>query len=1101
MADKLAGITEGTKLHAIYAADQEYYAAVVVAVSSSKARAKKPVKVSYNGWEDDEVWVSIDDLKSKKLGLPTKASNESTGKSSAKSQAKAKPKAKAKTKVEEKKPDFSEMTKGLKIQVKAADDGKFYAAEVVAVSTNKAQIKMHWVGYTSASDEWVGPDRIKSKHLKFVSPNAKLKLDKKNYAFVFIKPHAVTDKVKALAKEGLEKNGIKILKEGRIKGEVIDKKKLIDQHYYAIASKATILKPDQLNVPEDKFQAQFGLSWKDALASGKVFNAMDGCAKLDIDADQMDAEWAKCKAAKKLIKFGGGFYCGLVEVDGKEPLYVFNGFFMSMRSKFTAPGTEIYYYWVEWDPAKLSWTDFRGKVLGPTDPAEASKDSLRGEILAKWQELGLKSEPNVGDNGMHASASPFEAFAENNNWMSVPIPQNMFAARMLAARVPMGVIKAWSVDPQVKINADGKMGSIFDQLEDLDADACLAKVVELDKLNKPPTKNSAFVFIKPHAVTDKVKELAKAGLEKHGIKILKEGSIKGEVIDKKKLIDQHYYAIASKATILKPDQLNVPEDKFKEQFGVTWKDALASGKVFNAMDGCEKLGIDADQMDAQWAKCKAAKKLVKFGGGFYCGLVEVEGKDPLYVFNGFFMSMRSKFTMPGTEIYYYSVEWDTANLSWADFRSKVLGPTDPAEAPKDSLRGEILTNWKDLGLKSEPNVGDNGMHASASPFEALAERSNWMGIPIAKDRFGRQLLNERIPMGAIKAWSVDPQVTINAEGKQGSIFDQLEDMDADDLIAKAVELDKFNRPPAKNTAFVFIKPHAVTDKVKSLAKAGLEAKGIKILKEGSIKGEVIDKKKLIDQHYYAIASKATILKPDELNVPDDKFEAQFGVSWKDAMASGKVYNAMDGCAKLGIDADQMDAAWAKCKAAKKLVKFGGGFYCGLIDTVEGKDAVYVFNGFFMAMRSKFTQKGTQIYYYSVEWDPKELSWADFRNKVLGPTDPVEAPKDSLRGEILAKWKDLGLASEPNVGDNGMHASASPFEAFAERNNWMGVPIFRDRFGKLMLSEGMTMDTIKAWSVDPQVNIEAGKKGSIFDALEDMDADPCLAKVVALSALN
>merc|ERR1712107_27190 len=105
-----------------------------------------------------------------------------------------------------------------------------------------------------------------------------------------------------------------------------------------------------------------------------------------------------------------------------------------------------------------------------------------------------------------------------------------------------------------------------------------------------------------------------------------------------------------------------------EQFGITWKDALASGKVFNAMDGCKELGIDADALDKEWAKCKAAKKLVKFGGGFYCGLVEVDGKTPLYIFNDFFMSMRSKFTKPGTQIYYYSVEWDPKSLSWEDFR-------------------------------------------------------------------------------------------------------------------------------------------------------------------------------------------------------------------------------------------------------------------------------------------------------------------------------------------------------------------------------------------------------------------------------------------------
>ena len=107
----------------------------------------------------------------------------------------------------------------------------------------------------------------------------------------------------------------------------------------------------------------------------------------------------------------------------------------------------------------------------------------------------------------------------------------------------------------------------------------------------------------------------------------------------------------------------------------------------------------------------------------------------------------------------------------------------------------------------------------------------------------------------------------------------------------------------------------MTDAVKSLVKAGLDAKGLKILKEGSITGELIDKKKLIDQHYYAIASKATSLKPDQLSVPEDKFQAQFGPSWKDSLASGKVFNAMDGCEKLGIDADGLDKEWAKYKAA------------------------------------------------------------------------------------------------------------------------------------------------------------------------------------------
>ena len=65
-------------------------------------------------------------------------------------------------------------------------------------------------------------------------------------------------------------------------------------------------------------------------------------------------------------------------------------------------------------------------------------------------------------------------------------------------------------------------------------------------------------FIKPHAVTDKVRELAMAGLKKAGLKIVKERSIKADVLDKKRLIDQRYHAIASKATSLKPENLKVP---------------------------------------------------------------------------------------------------------------------------------------------------------------------------------------------------------------------------------------------------------------------------------------------------------------------------------------------------------------------------------------------------------------------------------------------------------------------------------------------------------------------------------------------------------------
>jgi len=349
----------------------------------------------------------------------------------------------------------------------------------------------------------------------------------------------------------------------------------------------------------------------------------------------------------------------------------------------------------------------------------------------------------------------------------VPVERDPFGARVLAAGIPAATIKEWSVDPQVK----GK--SVFDSLEDTDSDECVKRLVALNA----PT-NSAFVFIKPHANTNKVQTLVAAEFGARGIKILQEGELTGAQIDAGMLIDQHYYAIASKATLLKPEQMPVPKAKFQEKFGLDFDKAVADGLVFNALDACKQLEIDAAGLDAAWGKADK----IKFGGGFYCGLVSLPGKKPIYTFNGFFMEMRSKFVAPSVSIHYYVVEWDSGSLAWSDFRGKVLGPTDPAAAPAGSLRGQILAKWQDLGLKTVPDTGDNGVHASASPFEGLAERMNWLKVPVERDPFGARVLAAGIPAATIKEWSVDPQV----KGK--SVFDSLEDTDSDECVKRLVAL-------------------------------------------------------------------------------------------------------------------------------------------------------------------------------------------------------------------------------------------------------------------------------------------------------------------------
>ena len=311
---------------------------------------------------------------------------------------------------------------------------------------------------------------------------------------------------------------------------------------------------------------------------------------------------------------------------------------MAMREKFTKPGSSIYFYLVEWEPSELSWEDFRGKVLGATDPSTAASGSLRREIFSQWKSLGLAAEPNVGDNGVHASASPFEALAERLNWMSATLEGDAFGQAMIASGIPKGTIMEWTKDPQVPF--EGKKASLFDLLEDLSYDECLAKSQAIAGVsgNRPAGKMQAYVFIKPHAVTDSTKKMVASKFADAGITVYKEGSLDASVIEKDKLIDNHYYAIANKASLSKPAELNPPaskQDDFEKKFGISWKAALAKGIVYNAVDGCKRLGIDGEKMDKTWATAKKSGELLKFGGGFYAGRIPAPKEES----NGFVSSI------------------------------------------------------------------------------------------------------------------------------------------------------------------------------------------------------------------------------------------------------------------------------------------------------------------------------------------------------------------------------------------------------------------------------------------------------------------------------
>lgn len=303
--------------------------------------------------------------------------------------------------------------------------------------------------------------------------------------------------------------------------------------------------------------------------------------------------------------------------------------------------------------------------------------------------------------------------------------------------------------------------------------------------------------------------------------------------------------------------------------------------------------------------------------------------------------------------------------------------------------------------------------------------------------------------------------------------------------------------PIQNSAFVFIKPHAVTKGVQDLVRQKLASASIIVKSSEQIPAKAIDEGGLIDKHYGAIASRAFLQQPSELVVQESakaEFNKLFGLSWEDALSKGLVFNAKGAAEKLGVEPLEISNRFDKLERGKNQIKFGGGFYVGQVDSI------YIVNGFYTRMRAKFTTPGTCIHYFEVVWDPEELPWQKFRAEIIGATNPAEAAPGSIRRTIFEQWKSLGLEAEPNTGDNGVHASASPFEGLVERSNWLAAKPAQDRFGQALITAGIGESTIAEWGGDPAVNFE-GKKGSLFDLLEDIDAGPCVKKAAEIYAAN
>ncbi|CAJ1352906.1 unnamed protein product [Effrenium voratum] len=289
-----------------------------------------------------------------------------------------------------------------------------------------------------------------------------LGLAEENLALVFVKPHACTPKVLQLVPDFLRESGLQVLRSGSVGAKTIEEQGIIDAHYAAIAKvgMARDLSTLGLEGTAAKFEAGYGRSLDDALAKNEVCSAVTAMEVLQVDPSEL---LRRCLAAG-YEKLRSGLYCARLEGGETGQLFVLNGFYARMREKFTSPGVTVHWHVVGWPQSQLPWADFRGQVIGSTNPVDAVDGSLRARIRDSWENLGLEAETNYQDNGVHASAGPLEALRERMVWLGDDIESDPFG-RLVIERCSLSV-KDLVENPVIQL--DGKTGPAFDLLEELD---------------------------------------------------------------------------------------------------------------------------------------------------------------------------------------------------------------------------------------------------------------------------------------------------------------------------------------------------------------------------------------------------------------------------------------------------------------------------------------------------------------------------------------------------------------------------------------------------------------------------------------------------------
>lgn len=283
-----------------------------------------------------------------------------------------------------------------------------------------------------------------------------------NQAVVFTKPvhhlniDLTPDQLDQLARDFFGERQFSIVHAGRVGGAELAEREVIRQHYL-MYSKGSYGDACISAEGKARFISAFGKEWGAEVSARRIMGHPELLETKGIDANELYTLWN----GAQIHKIQAGLLMGWLDSLG---CYCINAFYPAMEANFNNPATIMDYYVFEFDPAHVSWEQFRKNILGSTDSSKADPDSFRGQLYAKY-----KVEFPGRDNFVHGSAGPLEGFVERAiHEADFNMSTNPVGAYLEGRGVSLESFAAWKTSQSL-----AALGALFDATEEKNTDEVL----------------------------------------------------------------------------------------------------------------------------------------------------------------------------------------------------------------------------------------------------------------------------------------------------------------------------------------------------------------------------------------------------------------------------------------------------------------------------------------------------------------------------------------------------------------------------------------------------------------------------------------------------